>query len=66
MQIQSWSILGSSFHFGLHGLGQEKTSPTLSSDSLFGALVARLARSAKPAVVDAFCQPFVNGQALLC
>lgn len=63
MQIQSWSILGSSFHFGLHGLGQEKTSPTLSSDSLFGALVARLARSAKPAVVDAFCQPFVNGQA---
>lgn len=62
MQIQSWSILGRSFHFGLHGMGQEKTSPTLSSDSLFAALVARLARSGNSAVVDVFCQPFVAGQ----
>jgi CRISPR-associated protein Csm4 len=62
MQIQSWSILGRSFHFGLHGLGQEKTSPTFPSDSLFAALVSRLARSADSDVVDAFCQPFMAGQ----
>lgn len=61
MKIQSWSILGRSFHFGLHGMGQEKTSPTFPSDSLFAALVARLARSQDAPAVDKFCQPFVNG-----
>ena len=61
MQIQSWSILGRSFHFGLHGMGQEKTSPTLSSDSLFAALVARLARAQNTAAVEAFCKPFLTG-----
>lgn len=62
MQIQSWSILGQSFHFGLHGMGQEKTSPTFSSDSLFAALVARLARSGGAAAAAAFCRPFLEGQ----
>lgn len=61
MQIQSWSITGQSFHFGLHGMGQEETSPTMPSDSLFAALVARLARSAEAAQVQQFCQPFVEG-----
>jgi CRISPR-associated protein Csm4 len=61
MNIQTWGILGRSFHFGLHGVGQEKTSPTLGSDSLFAALVARLARSSNPARVEEFCRPFVSG-----
>ena len=63
MKIQTWGILGRSFHFGLHGMGQEKTSPTFSSDSLFAALVARLARSGDAAEVEKFCQPFVDGKA---
>ena len=61
MQIQSWSIQGRSFHFGLHGLGQEESSATMPSDSLFAALVARLARSGTAQEVDAFCQPFLDG-----
>ena len=62
MKIQTWAILGRSFHFGVQGMGQEKTSPTLPSDSLFAALVSRLARSKGAAEVEQFCQPFVNGK----
>jgi CRISPR-associated protein Csm4 len=61
MNIQTWGILGRSFHFGLHGMGQEKTSLTLGSDSLFAALVARLARSAPADKVEQFCRPFTTG-----
>ncbi len=60
MQIQSWSIRGRSFHFGLHGMGQEETSATMPSDSLFAALVARLARSDGSQAVEEFCRPFVG------
>jgi len=60
MQIQSWSIKGRSFHFGLHGMGQEETSATMPSDSLFAALVARLARSDGAQTAEAFCHPFVE------
>jgi CRISPR-associated protein Csm4 len=62
MQIQAWSIRGRSFHFGLHGLGQEETGASMPSDSLFAALVARLARSGGAAAADAFCRPFLAGQ----
>lgn len=62
MQIQSWFITGQSFHFGLHGMGQEETSLSMLSDSLFAALVARLARSAGAAAAERFCQPFVEGK----
>jgi CRISPR-associated protein Csm4 len=60
MQLQSWSIYGRSFHFGLHGIGQEETSLTMPSDSLFAALVARLARAKDGSAVDQFCQPFLT------
>ncbi|MDI6769881.1 MAG: type III-A CRISPR-associated RAMP protein Csm4 [Anaerolineales bacterium] len=60
MQIQSWSIRGRSFHFGLHGMGQEETSARMPSDSLFAALVARLARSEGTQAVEEFCRPFVG------
>jgi CRISPR/Cas system CSM-associated protein Csm4 (group 5 of RAMP superfamily) len=48
MQLECWNIQGASFHFGTHGLGQEQTMVTMPSDSLFGALVARLARTHGP------------------
>lgn len=43
MHAECWSITGGGFHFGVHGLGQEETSPTLASDSLLAALIHRLA-----------------------
>jgi len=61
MQVDVWKISGSSgFHFGRHGLGQEETSVTLSSDSLFAALVNRLAVSSGGVEVDSFVKPFVE------
>lgn len=63
MQIQSWSIHGQSFHFGLHGMGQEETSASMPSDSLFAALVARLARAGGAQAAEQFCRPFVEGRA---
>ncbi len=61
MQLECWSIQGTSFHFGQHGLGQEQTMVTMPSDSLFAALVARLARTKGAQAVDEFCKPFVDG-----
>lgn len=43
MNLETWSLAGSAFHFGEQGLGQEETRAFWSSDSLFAALVARLA-----------------------
>jgi len=43
MQLDTWKISGNGFHFGLHGMGQEESAVTFPSDSLFAALVARLA-----------------------
>lgn len=62
MQLQCWSIQGVSFHFGQHGLGQEQTMAAMPSDSLFAALVARMARTHGTAAVEEFCQPFVEGK----
>lgn len=61
MQLDSWSIQSSSFHFGRHGLGQEQTMITMPSDSLFAALLARMARTYGAAAVEVFCRPFVDG-----
>lgn len=58
MQIESWSVQGTTFHFGRHGVGQEETAITLPSDSLFAALVARLARSHGAKAAEKFCRPF--------
>ncbi len=61
MQLECWNIQGISFHFGRHGLGQEKTMTTMPSDSLFAALVARLARASGAQAVKNFCAPFLEG-----
>lgn len=62
MQIECWSIQGTTFHFGQHGIGQEETAITLPSDSLFAALVSRLARSQGAKAVEEFCRPFSEGK----
>lgn len=43
MRLELWHITGPAFHFGRHGLGQEETREYLPSDSLWAALMARLA-----------------------
>lgn len=64
MQVEVWKISGpSGFHFGRHGLGQEETFATMSSDSLFAALVSRLAAKEGAAAVDAFMKPFQENAA---
>lgn len=58
MLLETWSINGSGFHFGRHGLGQEETDIRLPSDALFAALTSCLVRlEGAPAVpwwVEAF------------
>lgn len=61
MHLECWKIIGHGYHFGQHGLGQEVTAITFSSDSLFAALVARLAESAGSQAVDEWVQPFNSG-----
>ncbi len=61
MRIETWTIIGEAFHFGQHGLGQEETSVTFSSDSLFAALVARLACTGGEAAVEAWMEAFIGG-----
>jgi len=44
MQLQTWKIQGrGAFHFGEHGIEQEESRLTWPSDSLFAAIIARLA-----------------------
>ncbi|GAB4533099.1 MAG: hypothetical protein Fur0018_22160 [Anaerolineales bacterium] len=43
MQLQTWKIWGRAFHFGEHGIGQEASRLTWPSDSLYAAILARLA-----------------------
>ena len=61
MQLEIWKISGRGFHFGQQGLGQEETSASFSSDSLFSALIARLAGLEGAAGVEAFMGPFQQG-----
>ena len=61
MQIETWRITGSGFHFGRQGLGQEVTAESISSDSLFAALVARLAESVSADELESFLAPFQAG-----
>lgn len=62
MQIQVWRIQGGQFHFGKQGLGQEETRVTFPSDSLFAALIARLALLEGDAAVKKFIEPFCEGR----
>ncbi len=43
MRLQTWKIQGRAFHFGEHGIGQEESRLTWPSDSLYAAVLARLA-----------------------
>lgn len=54
MQVEIWHIVGEGFHLGRHGLGQEESSIHFPSDSLFSALVARLAELKSASEVDTF------------
>jgi CRISPR-associated protein Csm4 len=62
MQVESWKITGVGFHFGRHGLGQEATGLTLPSDSLFAALVYRLAERQGNGAAARFIAPFLEGK----
>ncbi len=58
LHVETWKIRGGGFHFGEHGRGQETTMLTFPSDSLFAALLARLAEREGGAAVDDFVRPF--------
>jgi len=58
MNLMTWEFTGGPFHFGRRGLGQEVTAAGFSSDSLFAALVSRLAEMDGANAVDAFMEPF--------
>ncbi|GAB4483195.1 MAG: type III-A CRISPR-associated RAMP protein Csm4 [Anaerolineales bacterium] len=60
MELEIWSLSGSHFHFGDQGLGQENTRSFWSSDSLFAALIARLAVLRDPQAVETWVHPFLS------
>ena len=62
MKLDIWQVQGSSFHFGRRGLGQEESGVTFPSDSLFAALVARIAVLNGSKAVEEFCAPFAEDQ----
>jgi len=63
MQLETWKITNASggFHFGRHGLGQEETASTMPSDSLFAALLHRIAVSQGAPAVEEFLHGFQTG-----
>lgn len=61
MNLEIWSLTGSTFHFGEQGLGQEETRAFWSSDSLFAALAARLTMLEGPEAVESWVKPFLEG-----
>jgi len=63
MNLITWEFTGGPFHFGRRGLGQEVTAAWFSSDSLFSALISRLAAIEGAEAIDAFMEPFVNNYA---
>ncbi len=61
MNVEIWHVKGTRFHFGRHGLGQEKSGAHFPSDSLFAALMARIAATQGREAVEAFSARFANG-----
>jgi CRISPR type III-A-associated RAMP protein Csm4 len=61
MNLEIYRLTGSNFHFGEQGLGQEATRAFWSSDSLFAAVVARLAIVHGGQAVDDWMEPFLYG-----
>jgi len=62
MNLRTWEFTGGPFHFGRRGLGQEVTAAHFSSDSLFAALVSRLAVLEGDSAVENWVRPFVEIQ----
>ncbi len=62
MKLELWHVSGDGFHFGRHGLEQEESGVHFPSDSLFGALIARMAELFGDAAVAAFGKPFLAGE----
>lgn len=60
MQVETWTITGSGFHFGRHGLGQEESGEHLTSDSLFAALTARQSALGGAPAVESWMQYFIK------
>lgn len=61
MRLEVWTIRGRVFHFGRQaGMGMEDSAVTWPSDSLFAALVARLA-AREPGAVEQAVASFLNG-----
>lgn len=61
MQIAIWNIQGKGgFHFGRHGRGQEESHPFLNSDTLFAALVSRLALTRGSEAAEEWGKPFLK------
>ncbi len=58
MNLTTWEFTGGPFHFGRRGLGQEVTSTGFASDSLFAALVSRLAELEGSTAIEKFIEPF--------
>lgn len=61
MQLQLWHLSGRAFHFGEQGLGQEEARVAWPSDSLFAALIARLALLQGTDAVQRWMRPFLDG-----
>ena len=60
MSFERWHIQGRAFHFGRHGLGQEESGVSFPSDSLFAALIARLAAVQGAPAVPSWIEPFIK------
>jgi len=52
MNVDLWHLSGQGFHFGKHGLGQEDTTVHWPSDSLWAALMTRIAEQQGGAAVQ--------------
>ncbi|MEI7988527.1 MAG: type III-A CRISPR-associated RAMP protein Csm4 [Chloroflexota bacterium] len=64
MKAEIWHIIGKGFHFGRHGLGQEESGIHLTSDTLFAALVSRLAEVQGSAAVQPWMDQFIQSPPL--
>lgn len=60
MNLKTWEFTGGPFHFGRRGLGQEITAVSFSSDSLFAALISRLAELEGAKAIESFMEPFLK------
>ena len=65
MNVESWKIIPkglSGFHFGTHGMAQERSSVIYHSDSLFSALILTLSTFSVGDGVEKMMADFHNGR----